>query len=207
MENSKNLQEKVAEGTKEGELVPSAAAARRKPPIGQRAFARLMQPHKGWILRRCLQRLGNHHDAQDCLQEVTLRVYRSLQTFRGDSQLSTWLYRITENQCNSYAARRSSHAISEHLEGMILIHEEMRHASNQHQHHQMEGTIGRVMDEMSPKSQQILRLRFFQDCSFEEISQDLQISLSAAKMRLYRALEDFRQRYLDVQVQAGNSFA
>ena len=72
------------------------------------------------VYRVAYQFAGNHHDAEDIAQEVFVKVYRSLDSFRHDAQLSSWMYRIVMNACIDHkrrgalmAARRSGGAEGE----------------------------------------------------------------------------------------------
>src|SRR6185503_6921673 len=63
------------------------------------AFDLLVERHRRPVYQLCYRFVGNHEDASDLAQEVFLRAYRGLRTFRGQSSLSTWLYRIGVNVC------------------------------------------------------------------------------------------------------------
>ena len=71
------------------------------------AFDRLVERHQRDVYRLCYRYLGNHEDASDLAQETFLQAWRALGRFRGESGVSTWLYRIAVNAClNHRAARR-----------------------------------------------------------------------------------------------------
>src|SRR5215208_4989343 len=63
------------------------------------AFQALVERHRSMVYRVAYQFAGNHHDAEDIAQEVFIKVYRSLDRFRQDAQLSSWMYRIVMNAC------------------------------------------------------------------------------------------------------------
>ena len=63
------------------------------------AFSELMAAQEGRMYAVALRMCGHREDAQDCLQEAMLRVYRSISSFKGQSSFSTWVYRITMNTC------------------------------------------------------------------------------------------------------------
>jgi len=65
------------------------------------AFDELILRHKDRIFSLCYRFTGNFHEAEDCAQDVFLKVYRSLMRFRLESSFYTWLYRITVNTCKS----------------------------------------------------------------------------------------------------------
>jgi RNA polymerase sigma-70 factor (ECF subfamily) len=71
------------------------------------AFQALVERHRAMVYRVAYQFAGNHHDAEDIAQEVFIKVYRSLDRFRQDAQLSSWLYRIVMNACIDHRRRQS----------------------------------------------------------------------------------------------------
>ena len=74
------------------------------------AFQTLVEQHRSMVYRVAYQFAGNHHDAEDIAQEVFIKVYRSLDRFRQDAQLTSWLYRIAMNACIDYRRRYASAA-------------------------------------------------------------------------------------------------
>ena len=71
------------------------------------AFQALVERHRSMVYRVAYQFAGNHHDAEDIAQEVFIKVYRSLDRFRQDSQLSSWMYRIVMNACIDHRRRQT----------------------------------------------------------------------------------------------------
>jgi len=158
------------------------------------AFAALMERYKVWIYRRCLFRLGHVQNAEDASHEITLRIYGGLQGFQGRSNFRTWLCTIVDNYCNSFAVRHSRYDLYEHIEQLI----ELQDRPNMEWLEDEKSVISQVMSEIPATAQEVLKLRFYLDCSLEEIARRLELTLSAAKARLYRALALFKQQYLEV---------
>ena len=73
------------------------------------AFEQLVTTHQPAIYRLALRMTGNPEDAADMTQEVFLRAYRALGTFRGESKFSVWLYRLTTNVCIDFLRSRRRH--------------------------------------------------------------------------------------------------
>ena len=87
--------------TPDSDLVARAAAG------DGAAFHALVERHRAMVYRIAWQFAGNHHDAEDIAQDVFIKVYRSLDRFRYDAQLTSWLYRIVMNACIDHKRRQS----------------------------------------------------------------------------------------------------
>jgi len=72
----------------------------------ERAYRRLVEPHRSELQAHCYRMLGSLHDAEDALQDALLRAWRGLVSFEGRSSLRSWLYKIATNTCLSLIARR-----------------------------------------------------------------------------------------------------
>jgi RNA polymerase sigma-70 factor, ECF subfamily len=101
--------------------IPSTAADTNRigPELIQRAqqgdsdaFATLFHSHKTRVYSLCLRMTNNAAEAEDLAQDAFLQVFRKLSTFRGDSALSTWLYRIAVNTVLMHFRRKSPYRIS-----------------------------------------------------------------------------------------------
>ena len=71
------------------------------------AFQALVERHRSMVYRVAYQFAGNHYDAEDIAQDVFIKVYRSLDCFRHEAQLTSWLYRIVMNACIDHRRRQS----------------------------------------------------------------------------------------------------
>ena len=159
------------------------------------AFNALLGRHREWLVKHCGYRLGNHHDAQDVTQQVILRAWQAIDRFEGRSAFRTWLYTIAENQCRSFAVKRMRYIQTEHIEKLIDLHLEGTSTSAVERYARVQA-VDTALQNLNARAREVLLLRFFHDYSLEEIATTLAISLSAAKMRLYRSIEQFRGVYL-----------
>lgn len=180
------------------------------PPVDERAiiarirrgdrnaFAELVRAHQGRVRGYCRYLLRNETDAEDAAQEIFLKVYQSLEKFRGDAKFSTWIYRITANHCLDRlrsAARRPTQS----WDAMIEEHGEKAEAlfaTEETPAVPAERTelVRAVLADLPERSRHILVLREMQGLSYEELAQTLDCSLDAVKGRLKRARQELDRK-------------
>ncbi len=153
-----------------------------------------------WLQRRCTARLGNAFDAEDAVQEIAIKVMRSIRQFEGRSSLRTWVSRIADNHCNNVLRSNASHTLSDHLQNDLALLEEDRltHLENTDSATDVE-RVNRTLSAMTSSNQEILQLRFFADLSLDDMATALNLSFSATKMRLYRAMNTFKDTHEALQ--------
>jgi RNA polymerase sigma-70 factor (ECF subfamily) len=169
----------------------------------QSAFSEIAGKYHGYLYQRCQQRLGQAADVEDVIQEVNFSVYRFAATFRQESTFKTWLTRIADNQCNSYLRRQEKYYLVEHLGDLIELYEYSGSAMTHNKERiELKDNIASLMRVLSPSQKEVLSLRYWEELSVQEISQILGIGLSAAKMRIKRAINCCTEHYLknDLQV-------
>ena len=130
------------------------------------------------------------------MQEVFVKVFRKLNAFEGRSSFSTWLFTITRNECLTAISKRASlptHAADTFDEELVPSGEALP-TDRLEQADLLEKTLARL----KPEDREVLVARFVSGLRIEEVADVLDLSLSAAKMRLYRAMERFRAAAEDV---------
>jgi len=70
------------------------------------AFAQILEAHRDMVYTICFRTLSNAHDAEEVFQDTFVSAFRNLPRFRGESKLSTWLYRIALNRCRDFLSSR-----------------------------------------------------------------------------------------------------
>jgi RNA polymerase sigma-70 factor (ECF subfamily) len=137
----------------------------------------------------CYRFVRNVEDAEDLTQEVFFRAYRSLAQFEGRASLKTWLYRIASNVSQNELRRRSrrpqeSETAIEDLSKPIaaVMTPEMHALALVRQE-----KLGQALDTLKPEAYEALRLKDLEERPYTEIAELLEISQSAAKMRVQRA--------------------
>ena len=138
---------------------------------------------------------GNEEDARDVVQEAYLRAYRGLQSFRGDAQFTTWLYRITANCAATHLGRRTKHRHDELDDSVPVVDPHPDHDPQLRADAEDLRTRLRVaLDALPPRLRSVVVLRDVYDLPHEAIAAELGISETAAKVRLHRARNKFRDQ-------------
>lgn len=155
----------------------------------RRAFDELVRQtyEETYTLARRLT--GNEEDARDVVQETYLRAWKGMKGFRRDARFSTWLYRITANTSYTLLKRHRRHRYepmgddaAEAVETNAATDPEAATEASM-LHHELASAV----DGLPPKLRAVMVLRDVYGLSHEEISKELDISVSAAKVRLHRA--------------------
>ncbi|CAB4695149.1 unannotated protein [freshwater metagenome] len=157
------------------------------------AFELLVQATYVQTYTLAVRLTGNSEDARDVTQEAYLRAYRALPKFRGESQFSTWMYRVTANCASTQMQRRVRHRHSKLPETDELI--DLRSEYNPELRAEAGDLRNRLLvalDTLPPKLRAVVVLRDVYEMSHEDIASELGISTTAAKVRLHRARHRLR---------------
>jgi RNA polymerase sigma-70 factor (ECF subfamily) len=167
-------------------LVVAAVAGERD------AFDVVVERHRRTVYQVCYRFVGNHEDASDLSQEAFVRAWRGLKTFKGQSALSTWLYRIAVNVClNRVSAKTpptdpiesTDHFEDTRIEGAqsALLREERAAA------------VRKAIAALPRKQRATLILRTYHELSHQQIADILGSSVGATKANFFHALANLKK--------------
>jgi len=169
------------------------------------AFETLYRQYEKLVFRTAYLITGSKEAAEDALQEVFVSVWRSRHTYDPNKgKLTTWLHRITVNQCSKKKPWKTPTAVLS-LEEKGVDLPEMKHSYQPEDVliNKMEyDRLLQAMDKLDTKHRSVLVLRYFNDLSYQEIAEALEIPLGTVKSRLNQSL-----RYLKEQMNAGEAEA
>ena len=133
--------------------------------------------------------LRNAEDAEDAVQEAYISTFKALPNFKGQSKLSTWLYRIVVNACLMKIRKDKSRAkyISENLFDDALNYDWKNDPEDAAVNSELRSTLEQGLDVLSPDLRAAVVLRDIQGLSTEESAEVLDISIASLKSRLHRA--------------------
>ena len=156
------------------------------------AFQQLVEKYKQKVYYMALEMTGNHHDAEDLSQEVFMKVYVSIKDFRGDSKLSSWLYRIAMNLCIDKSRRKRLK--------LVELDERIQEKPSPGltpdaaiQSQAMQVQIQQALSKLPPRQRSIFVMRHYNEMMLREIAEVLEISEGTVKAQLFRAIQKLQK--------------
>lgn len=135
---------------------------------------------------------GNQEDAGDVTQEAYLRAFRGLHRFRGDAQFGTWMFRITSNCAATHHGRRRRHLHAELDDDCAIEESPVASPELRAEAGDLRRRLDAAISRLPAKLRAVVVLRDVYDLSHEDIATELEISETAAKVRLHRARRRLR---------------
>ena len=163
------------------------------------AFGELVRRWERRIFALTYGILGREEDARDATQETFLAAFRNLRGFRGEAKVSSWLHRIAVNQCISRQRRakvRSESALEDEHENDATRFASPISYSPAHvaEGRQETAAVRRAVNSLPLDLRQIVVMKEFEELTFREISDVLDLPLSTVKSRLYTAMKQLQMR-------------
>jgi RNA polymerase sigma-70 factor (ECF subfamily) len=169
------------------------------------AFRTLVELYRSSVLSACYRILGNQQDAEDVTQDVFVKVYRKAGSFRGDSGLSTWLYRIAVN----LSLNRLRKQKWDRLFGILTLSQAeleettdtMEAPEQDRPDRQLEASergrmLTQVLNTLPDKQRVAIVLHKIEGLSHQEIAEILQISLSSVESLIHRAKRNLQKKLI-----------
>lgn len=166
------------------DLVSASLAGRRQ------AFDELVLRHQRTVYRVCYRVVGNHEDASDIAQDVFVRAYRALGSFRGASSVSTWLYRIAVNTALNHVA--SKRPAGDELEPSRHPDLATPAPDDRLWEQQRRARVREAIRRLPDRQRATLILRVYHELTHEQIAAALGSSVGTAKANFFHALRNLR---------------
>ena len=160
------------------------------------AFEELMQSHESRIYAIALRMMGNREDAQDCAQEAMVRIYRAMGSFKGQSALATWIYRITMNTCLDELRRRKARKVTS-LDSLVDNGWSPTDTGDTPEEHglrvEKQTALNQAIQSLPDDMRAAIILRDVKGYSYDEIASILDANVGTIKSRISRGREKLRE--------------
>ena len=150
------------------------------------------------VYNKCLGFARDSDEAQDLAQDVFLKLFVKLSSFKGNSKFSTWLYAFTYNHCVNYVNRNTAKKIEKQSVGTERLEDEVDEIEDVSMLSLKAKKLKNALEEISADEKMIILMKYQDSLSIKEIASSLDIGESAVKMRLKRSKEKLIKVYENI---------
>ncbi len=185
---------------------PESRLIERLVARDERAFNELVRAYERRVLTLVVRMLGNPAEAEDVAQEVFVQVFKAIGTFRGESKLSTWIYRIAVNLCKNrvkylrvrHSGEQDELGEVEEKGGLVPARQKnvgsIERPDEMMSGKQVERIVQQAILELEPTFRECLVLRDVEELSYEQIEEITGLPIGTVKSRIHRARAQLRER-------------
>ena len=158
----------------------------------EQGFRLLMQKYQERLYMHIRRMVYDHEDANDVVQNTFIKVYRSIHNFQGNSKLYTWLYRIATNESITFINRKkkkTTTSIDDEEQGVI----HQLKADAYFEGDQIQLLLQQALSQLPEKQRLVFNMRYFDELSYNDMSEVLETSVGALKASYHHALKKVEQ--------------
>ena len=169
----------------------------------QSAFSQLLDDYQQKVFGTCISFIPNQEDAEDVAQEVFLEVFKSIHKFKGDSKLSTWIYKIATNKCLEFIRKKNTKkrfAFMQTIMGNEIpldktsYFTEVNHPGVLLENKEKSAIIFKAINTLPESQRVIFTLAKIDDKSYQEIVEITGKSLSSVESLMFRAKKGLQEK-------------
>ena len=190
----------ISEASNSKDEISNAELVRKSQFGDKEAFEQLVIRHQELVFSLAYKLTGNREMANDVAQEAFIRAWKAIEKFRGDSTFSTWIYRITVNTAWTLRKKAKKHNtlnIDDTYEPIVI--DEKKDPELVAINSDLSSVLINALDKIPIEQRIIVELKNIEGRSHKEIADYLDISVTAAKVRLHRAHQKLRQILEEVE--------
>lgn len=167
------------------------------------AFRHLVENYQQRVINVCFGMLHNMEDAEDVAQEVFIEVHRSIQKFRADAKISTWLYRIAVNRSLNFIRDNKKRKWFKSFDDVVKTKNaelpKMRENHYDDPEHELEkqqraNLLHEAINSLSDNQKTAFSLNKYDDLSYQEISEVMNLSVSSVESLIHRAKMNLQKK-------------
>ena len=172
----------------------------------RKSFQTLVETYQRMVVNTCLGIVHNQADAEDLAQDVFLEIFRTAEKFRGDSKLSTWLYRIATNRSLNLIRNNKRKRFFQSIEDTFTggrnrnseISENRGDQPDQNMADQQRSDLlHRAIDRLPEMQRIAFTLNKYEELPYQQIAEIMEISLASVESLIHRAKKNLQEQLLD----------
>lgn len=169
-------------------------------------FSQLIDDYQQKVFGTCISFVPNKEDAEDLVQEVFLEVYNSISKFKGNSKLSTWIYKITTNKCLEFIRKKNTKKRSGFLKPLFSeefsidktnYFTEFNHPGFLLENKELNETLFKAINSLPESQASVFTLHKIDGKSYQEIADITDKSVSSVESLMFRAKKNLQQLLYD----------
>jgi RNA polymerase sigma-70 factor (ECF subfamily) len=172
----------------------------------EHAYEHLVKKYQHSVFNTIYRYIGDYDDLEDVAQEVFVKVWRYAKNFKRKSKFSTWLYRISVNQCLNYRSKHKKRHLSldeltekEKVPKSLIVEVD-------YEKRQKAEIVRKAVNELPERQRIALILSKFEEKSYKEIAEIMGVSLSAVESLIFRAKEFLKKKLLPMRKNVNRKF-
>lgn len=152
------------------------------------AFASLVDRYKHMVYTLAMKIVKHTEEAEEISQDVFLKVFQVLNTFKGDSKFSTWLYKIAYYRSLDYLKKQKRQLNTSSIDSEIEFHlPSIEGVLDQFEVQERKQAIKRAIDKLPEADAVVITLHYFEELSLKEIAEVMNMEANTVKVRLFRS--------------------
>lgn len=168
----------------------------------QSAYSQLIDDYQQKVFATCISFVPNKEDAEDIAQEVFLEVFNSIHKFKGDSKLSTWIYRITTNKCLEFIRKKNTKKRFAFMQSILgneipmdktSYFTEFNHPGIVLENKERNETLFYAINQLPEIQRVVFTLHKIDGKSYKEISKIIKKSVSSVESLMFRAKNNLQK--------------
>ena len=172
------------------------------------AFGEIVRRWERKIFALCFGMLSREDDAKDAAQETFIAAYRNLPNFRGEAKVSSWLHRIAVNQCLTKQRRTKTRSETflddeNNTEERVFVAPLNQSPARVTEQNERLSHVRQAVHALPAELRQVIVMKEFEEMTFQEISETLELPLSTVKSRVYTALRQLRMKLERLPMEIG----
>ena len=166
------------------------------------AYEKLLDDFQQKVFSNCISFVPNKEDAEDIAQEVFIEVFNSIHSFKGDSKLSTWIYRISTNKCLEFIRKKNTKKRFGFMQSLLgndipinrsSYFTEFNHPGIQLENKEKNEILFAAINRLPEAQRIVYTLNKIDDMSYQEVSEITQKSISSIESLLFRAKKNLQE--------------
>lgn len=164
----------------------------QEPSSLEKGYRLLLDKYQDRIYGLVKRMVTDSDDAEDVVQNTFIKVFRNIGSFEGKSQFFTWLYRIASNESITFLQQKSRKLVSS-LDASDSWEMQKMRADELVDGEEIRQKLDRAIQQLPDKQKMVFNLRYFEEMSYEEMSEILETSVGALKASYHHAVKKIEQ--------------